>query len=58
MDLETLKETSRLEVGKRPDPQVRTAAHYQAGWLASGMGIDDPDFLIFLHFSVRFETTC
>jgi hypothetical protein len=43
-------------VGERPSPQIRTTTHHQAGWLSSGMGVDNPDFVAFLHFVVRSKT--
>jgi len=43
-------------VGEGPTPQVRTTAHNEAGRLAPGVGVDHPDFAVFLHFALGSET--
>jgi hypothetical protein len=40
-------------LSKRSPADVRTTTHDQACWLSTGMGIDDPDFVAFLHFFDR-----
>ena len=34
-------------LGQRTGAEIRPATHYQAGWLAPGVGIDDPDSMAF-----------
>src|SRR5438445_12700391 len=42
-------------VGEGPPPQVRTTNHNEAGRLAPVVGVDHPDFAVFLHFALGSE---
>ena len=40
-------------VCKRSPADIGTTAHDQSCWLSTGMGVDDPDSVAFLHFVDR-----